>query len=70
MISPPSEENKNSKASEEYKKPSEALYQHLPEIAFHSYLQKYVGMIGFFNFIEHNFNNRHLKSQQELCAQK
>jgi hypothetical protein len=48
MISPPPEENKNSKASEEYKKPSEALYQHLLEIALHSYLQKYVGMIGFF----------------------
>jgi hypothetical protein len=43
----PSEENKNNKASEEHRKPSEALYQHLLEIPFHSYLQKYVGMIGF-----------------------
>jgi len=42
----PSQEDKNNKASEEYRIPPEALYQHLLEIAFHSYLQKHVEMIG------------------------
>jgi hypothetical protein len=45
---PPSPKDKNNKASEEYKKTPEALYQHILEIAFHSYLQKYVEMIGLF----------------------